>query len=269
MHSRNQPFFHGLFFVLGFGIVFSVLGLSAGLVGRLVPGLLPGIRLAGGVLLLILGLATLGLTGWLAARLNGSQAAMARALARLLNGLNGLIYMDQRLQIPDRRRGYPTSFLTGIAFSAGWAPCLGPLLAAILLLAAELTTFGQAAALMLAYSSGLAIPFLIAAAALGRMSGLLAKLNLHARAISVVSGLFLLFTGWLLVSGRLLDVSASLIYVLGFGFGLEDLLLGGAALSFPLAFLAGALSFFSPCVLPLVPAYLGYMSGISIAGQSR
>ncbi len=100
------------------------------------------------------------------------------------------------------------------------------------------------------------------------MPGVLNRVNRYSRAVSLVSGIFLVFTGGLLLSGQLLDVSASLIYYVGFGFGLEEILLSSTSLSLALAFLAGTLSLFSPCVLPLIPAYLGYMSGVSLAAET-
>ena len=266
---QNQPFKHAIAFVIGFGIVFTLLGISVGVIGQLIPTLLPAIRVLGGILLIAFGLVTVGLTGWISeqirARPSWQDAWIRNQVVRSLDYFNFLVYADRRLQLSTSRGGYFPSFLTGIAFSAGWAPCLGPILAAILLLASEQQTIAQGAFLMLVFTLGLAVPFLITAGALGRMSGTLRKINQHARVISLISGAFLIFTGWLLVSGRLLDVSADLIYYLGFGFGLDEIILGSATISIPLAFLAGILSFFSPCVLPLIPAYIGYMSGKALS----
>lgn len=268
----NEPFKHGVAFVIGFGIVFTLLGISVGVLGQLIPTLLPTIRFLGGLLLIAFGLVTIGLTSWISGQIRArpawQYAWFGGRVMRSLDYFNSLVYADRRLQLNADRRGYFPSFLTGIAFSAGWAPCLGPILAAILLLAAEQQTIAQGAFLMVVFTLGLAVPFLITAGALGRMAEKLRRINQHAKLISLISGVFLIFTGWLLLSGRLLDISTDLIYFLGFGFGLEELILGSATISIPLAFLAGILSFFSPCVLPLIPAYIGFMSGKALVTDS-
>jgi cytochrome c-type biogenesis protein len=270
--KQNQPFKHAIAFVIGFGIVFTFLGISVGVIGRLTPTLLPAIQVLGGILLIAFGLVTVGLTSWISdqirARPSWQDAWLGNQMVRSLDYFNSLVYADRRLQLRTARRGYLSSFLTGIVFSAGWAPCLGPILAAILLLASEQQTIAQGAFLMVVFTLGLAVPFLITAGAMGRLSGTLRKINQNAKVISLISGAFLIFTGWLLVSGRLLDVSTDLIYYLGFGFGLEEIILGSATISIPLAFFAGTLSFFSPCVLPLIPAYLGYMGSKALGSQA-
>ncbi len=270
--KHNQPFKHAIAFVIGFGIVFTFLGISVGVIGRLTPTLLPAIQVLGGILLIAFGLVTVGLTSWISdqirARPSWQDAWLGNQMVRSLDYFNSLVYADRRLQLRTARRGYLSSFLTGIVFSAGWAPCLGPILAAILLLASEQQTIAQGAFLMVVFTLGLAVPFLITAGAMGRLSGTLRKINQNAKVISLISGAFLIFTGWLLVSGRLLDVSTDLIYYLGFGFGLEEIILGSATISIPLAFFAGILSFFSPCVLPLIPAYLGYMGSKALGSQA-
>ncbi len=268
----NKTFKHALAFVFGFGLVFIVLGVSVGVVGRLVPGILPVIQFAGGILLILFGLVFMGIVGWIRDRIQAEASIKESSLGRWSVAALGfamrLIYSDQRARWRPVRRGYTSSFATGVVFSAGWAPCLGPLLAAILLLASEQATVVQGTSLLVIYTAGLAIPFLVTGAALGRMSGLLRSLNQHVRLVSIVSGVFLVLTGWLLLSDRLLDLSTNLVFFFGFGFGLEETLLGAATISYPLAFLAGVLSFFSPCVLPLVPAYLGYMSGTTVLETS-
>ena len=269
---ENKTFKHAVAFVLGFGLVFIVLGISFGVLGRFVPRILPIIQFVGGILLVLFGLVFMGIVGWVRDRIQARASLKGSTLSRWLVAALGfavrLIYSDQRARWRPVRRGYTSSFATGVVFSAGWAPCLGPLLAAILLLASEQATVVQGTSLLIVYSAGLAIPFLVTGAALGKMSSLLRRLNQHARLVSIVSGFFLVLTGWLLLSDRLLDFSTSLVFLFGFGFGLEETLLGAATISYPLALLAGVLSFFSPCVLPLVPAYLGYMSGTTVLETS-
>ena len=270
--KQNQPFKHAVDFVIGFGTVFTLLGISVGVIGKLIPTLLPLIRGLGGLLLTAFGLVAVGMTSWISDRIRAKptwqNTWIGDQTVHSLDYFNSLVYADHRLQLNTTRRGYFSSFLTGIAISAGWAPCLGPILAAILLLASEQNTIAQGAMLMVVFTLGLAVPFLITAGALGRMSGTLRKINQHGKLILLISGAFMISTGWLLVSGRLLDLSTDLIYFLGFGFGLEEIILGSATISIPLAFFAGILSFISPCVLPLIPAYLGFMSSKALGTQT-
>ncbi len=269
---ENKTFKHAVAFVLGFSLVFIVLGVSVGVLGRFVPRILTIVQFVGGILLVLFGLVFMGIVGWVRDRIQAvgslKGSTLGGWLVAALEFAMRLIYSDQRARWRPVRRGYTSSFATGVVFSAGWAPCLGPLLAAILLLVSEQATVVQGTSLLVVYTAGLAIPFLVTGAALGRMSGLLRRLNQHVRLVSIVSGLFLVLIGWLLLSDRLLDLSTNLVFLFGFGFGLEETLLGAATISYPLAFLAGVLSFFSPCVLPLVPAYLGYMSGTTVLETS-
>lgn len=264
---RKHILRHALAFVFGFGVVFVLLGISAGVIGRFVPAVLPTIRFAGGIILVFFGLIVLGFLDWLAERLQAIVQQRGRGWLQLLLSLldrgRYLFYSDRRQQLPSQT-SYPTSVVTGVVFAAGWSPCLGPILSAILLLAAEQQSVAQATSLMIVYTLGLAVPFLVAGVAIDRIAPRLRQLNRHVRLISLFSGLFLIFTGWLLLSGHLLTLSAEIIYRFGLGFRLEETLLGGTAVSFPLAFLAGILSFFSPCVLPLIPAYLGYMGQTAV-----
>ena len=260
---RLTPLRHALAFVIGFGLVFLFLGISAGAIGRLAPAILPVIRTVGGLFLMLFGLTMMGVIGWLSRQLQttsiGEHSPIKRWLIRLLEGTNWVIYQERRIQVNTTQPGYRTSLITGIVFAGGWSPCLGPILSAILLLAAEQQSVVRASGLMLVYTAGLAIPFLLTGAAFSTVAPRLRKLNRYGRIVSLVSGLFLILTGWLLVSDRLIDLSVELIYLFGLGFGLEETLLSATAISVPLALLAGILSFFSPCVLPLFPAYFSYL----------
>jgi cytochrome c-type biogenesis protein len=178
------------------------------------------------------------------------------------------MYTEGRVQARvDRRWGYLSSAVMGIFFSAGWIPCVGPVLSAIYLLASDTKTVGQGAFLLLVYSMGLGLPFLVTGAAFSTATGWLRRINRHLGVVSKVTGLFLIAVGVLLFNDRL-----SLIanwFVSRFGMGLASLEIGDAGLSaavtIPIAFLAGLLSFLSPCVLPLIPAYIGYLSGAAVA----
>jgi cytochrome c-type biogenesis protein len=152
----------------------------------------------------------------------------------------------------------------GVFFSAGWIPCVGPVLAAIYFLASDTQTVGQGALLLAVYSAGLGIPFLLTGAAFGAMTGWLRRINRYQGIISKITGLFLIGVGVLLFMDRLAIIAN--LFVARFGTGLASLEFGGGSsvVTIPIAFLAGVLSFLSPCVLPLIPAYIGYLSGTAV-----
>jgi len=181
------------------------------------------------------------------------------------------IYFGNRTDVFDREfrmdmggkfggeASYGRSFLVGIIFAAGWTPCVGPILSGILLLAAQEQTWLQGAVLLAAYSFGLGIPFLIAGALFSKLTDYLPKFYKWLPTISLISGVLLILIALLLFTDTLSRLSQ-----FGGFFTLEQGLVstsGTSQISVLFAFLGGLVSFLSPCVLPLVPAYLGYLSG--------
>ncbi len=196
-----------------------------------------------------------------------------RAVETALVGL--VLFFGNRTEIFDREmrmdvggRGsvsYGRSALVGVIFAAGWTPCVGPILAGILLLASQTQTVGQGAFLLAAYSAGLGIPFLIAGALFSRLTVYLPRFYRHMPTISLISGLLLLLIGLLMFTDSLSQLAQYGSFLnLEAALGVES----SADISLILAFLGGLLSFLSPCVLPLVPAYLGYLSGAALGGRS-
>lgn len=121
------------------------------------------------------------------------------------------LYADTRTQMqPAKHSGVGGSFLMGVVFSAGWTPCIGPLLGTILTLAASTGNVGQAIPLLTAYSLGLGIPFILTALLLESAQGILRRLQRHMRAIEMASGGFLVLIGVLVASGQLTLLSQSL-----------------------------------------------------------
>ncbi len=115
-----------------------------------------------------------------------------------------LFYMEKRFDLgQNRRRGYVTSFLTGIVFAAGWTPCVGPILASILAMAATEQSIGRGALLLFFYSLGLAVPFLIAGLLFNELGRVLPKIYRYLPTISLVSGLFLAVVGVVIYTGGL------------------------------------------------------------------
>lgn len=178
------------------------------------------------------------------------------------------MYTEGHVQVrADRRWGYLASFAMGIFFSAGWIPCVGPVLSAILFLAGDTQTVAQGALLLLVYSLGLGIPFLITGAALATVTPWLRKMNRYMGIVSKITGILLIFIGVLLLTDQLTMITTRFVGI--FGMGLASLDVGAtAAVTLPIAFIAGLLSFLSPCVLPLIPAYIGYLSGTAVANST-
>ncbi len=282
---RHVVFLHALAFVFGFTAVFTLLGSAVGLLGQNLNFYMRPIQQFGAVLLVVFALVTLGVFRWLANRLRSAvdlqQNPAATALVSFLEFFNALLYTERRvteMHKVNRKWGYLSSALLGVSFSAGWVPCVGPILASIFFLAQDSATAAQGASLLAIYSLGLGIPFLITGAAFSSASTFLRRLNRHAGIVSVISGIFLLYVAYLLWSDSLAMLTTRFYFLNEWVFALEEQVsdasgTGGdiISLSFmaaaPLALIAGLISFISPCVLPLVPAYIGYLSGAAVGGR--
>ena len=215
---------HGLAFVLGFSVVFVLLGLLFSVLGRFLydfSGLLTKI---GGVVVIIFGLHMLGVL-----RIRFLQ-------------------FDLRPQAdPDRKRGYLSSAMMGVFFSAGWSPCVGPILGAILTLALNGGSPLQGATLLGAYSAGLAIPFLLAATQIGWVTTVLRRYGKVSLYVERAMGALLVALGLLLFSGRLATLSN-----LGAFFDLFDEVLVGQLI---------LIALFASLLLGLLPGYLASRRG--------
>ena len=234
-NERLKVFLHALLFVAGFALVFIVgWGGSVTLVGQFFGAYKRIIAQIGGVVVIAFGLATLG-------------------VIRL-----PWFYADTRAEFTGQRGTFGGSALMGIFFAAGWSPCIGATLGAILTMGLSQQTVGQAMWLASGYSLGLGIPFLAMALGLERATGWIKRVSRYRRVIQIASGVFIITIGILLFTNMM-----SLIAIWAFKNGLyvEKFALFAAAPTYFTAILAGLLSFLSPCVLPLVPAYLGYLSG--------
>ena len=173
---RSPVIGQALLFVLGFSVLFILLGTSVGLLGRSLFGAdIPLVRQVAGALVIALGVVTTGVFGPVLDRLT------VRAPMELM---------------PAARSARAVSL--GVLVGIGWTPCIGPVLGAILALGLSSQDVGVAALLLFAYSIGLAVPFLLAAAALPRVKPVLDGLRRHHRAVQVISGLFIMFTGVLI-----------------------------------------------------------------------
>jgi cytochrome c-type biogenesis protein len=233
--ERVKIFLHALLFVLGFSLVFIVgWGGSVTALGQLFGAYKRVIAQIGGVVVIAFGLATLEVIRipW--------------------------FYTDSRAQYTGQRGTYGGSALMGIFFAAGWSPCIGATLGAILTMGLSQQTVGQAMWLASGYSLGLGIPFLAMALGLERASGWIKRMRPYQRYFKIASGIFIIVIGVLLLTNTMTLIA---IWALKNGFYIEKFALFAAAPTYFTAIVAGLLSFLSPCVLPLVPAYLGYLSG--------
>ncbi len=233
--ERLKIFLHALIFVLGFSLVFVIgWGGSVTALGQLFGAYKRVIAQVGGVIVIMFGLATLEVIRipW--------------------------FYADTRTQYTGQRGTYGGSALMGIFFAAGWSPCIGATLGAILTMGLSQQTVGQAMWLSSGYSLGLGIPFLVMALGLERASGWIKRMRPYQKYFRIASGVFIIAIGILLLTNTM-----SLIAIWAFknGYFIESFTTFAAAPTYFTAILAGLLSFLSPCVLPLVPAYLGYLSG--------
>ncbi len=174
---RTSTMIHSIAFVLGFSLVFVGFWASIGLVGNVLHGYSGLMRQIGGVVLILLGLHQVG----------AFQV--------------GFLYRQFRLEPQLAARANPiTSLLVGVAFAAGWTPCIGPILAGIIGLASMSSTVGQGTLLLLVYSLGLGVPFLATGFAIAQASALLSRIKRHMRVIELASGILLIAIGMLMLS---------------------------------------------------------------------
>jgi cytochrome c-type biogenesis protein len=176
--NRWVTFTHGLAFVLGFSLVFVILGVATSAFGSLLYDLRFILAKVGGVVVIIFGLHMIG-----------------------VYRIPFLEYDTRVQQLPDPKWGYLSSALLGVFFSAGWSPCVGPVLGAILTLALNGGSVSQGASLLSAYSAGLAIPFLVAALGVGWVTNTLRKYGKVMRYVEIAMGVVLVIIGIMLFSG--------------------------------------------------------------------
>jgi cytochrome c-type biogenesis protein len=239
----GKLFLNSVFFVLGFSTVFALLGvllqtvLSAA--GYTVQAWLGRI---GGVIIILFGL--------------------------YLVGLIRPSFLEREHRVTLKKRfssAYLTSFVFGAAFAVGWTPCVSAALGAILGLAA--TQPSSAFFLLMAYTLGLGIPFLVAGAFASRAQALINRAGKVLVYLNYAFGAFLVVLGVLVFTSQLnrianFSVVAS-IFPMG-GLSVGSSIAGLSIASLGISALAGLVSFLSPCVLPLVPAFLAYLASLSV-----
>jgi cytochrome c-type biogenesis protein len=168
---------HAAFFVLGFTLIFVALGASATALGGLLRYHRVWLERIGGVLIVLFGLYLLGVFQW------------------------GVLARERRIHLQNKPVGYLGSALVGLAFGAGWSPCIGPILGAVLTYTSATATLGQGMGLLLAYSLGLGIPFLLAALAVDRFIGWFQRYRRFIPLVNRIAGIVLVVVGVLLLTG--------------------------------------------------------------------
>lgn len=264
--ERFSTFLHAVAFVLGMSTIFVVVfGLPTYAAGQALGQYKPLLALLGGIAVIVFAVATMGLVD-----------------IPLLN-------YDTRKQWAGRRDwGYLSSYFMGIFFAAGWSPCIGTTLGAIMTMSYSESTVAQGLLLLAAYSLGLGMPFLLVGLGIDRAVRLLRRVQRYMGTIKIVTGVLLVVVGLIVLNDALpqalrlfgvavrwpdwlsaLSLARFASMAIQNGWYLDPA--GNAVVSptLALAFGAGLLSFLSPCVLPLVPAFVGYLSGRAVQAAAR
>ncbi len=176
---RMQIFLSTLAYVCGFSTVFILLGASATFMGNVVSQYSGIIRIGGGLLIIIFGL---HLTGWIKLP---------------------FLQFEKRVHLNQKPVHLLGVFVIGMAFGAGWSPCIGPLLGSILIIASNQDTLWQGVGLLAVYSAGLAIPFLLISAFIQMVFVFLKKITRYMRYINLAAGVLLILVGISLVTNKL------------------------------------------------------------------
>jgi cytochrome c-type biogenesis protein len=196
---------HALAYVVGFGAVFTILGITATYAAGPLFDYLPFLRQAGGIVLIVLGLNLAGVLripaldrAWRPLEA-GAAASVANATGTLaVQGGEGTgARFADRLggRIVGARGGWAASFGLGAIFAIGWTPCIGVILGGILTLAAAGNGTAQGAILLVAYTAGLGVPFVLIAALYDRAPGLIRPLVRHGQLVSMVGGALVVLIG--------------------------------------------------------------------------
>jgi len=184
--SRRAALIHSLLFVLGFTLIFLAFGATATALGQLLLYQRAWITRIGGLLIIVFGLYMLGV-------FNVSMFSRER-----------------RVHIANKPVGYLGTLLVGVAFGAGWTPCIGPILGSILTYAASSADLARGLWLLLAYSLGLAVPFLLAAVAVERFLDFFGRMKRQMIWITRTSGVLMIVVGVLMITNYFTVLAATL-----------------------------------------------------------
>ncbi len=181
--SRRTALVHGLLFVSGFTLIFLALGATATVLGRLLFLHRVWIARAGGSMLIVFGLYLAGLP-------------RLRALDR-----------ERRMHLADKPIGYLGTVFVGIAFGAGWTPCLGPVLGGILAYTSSIADLRRGLLLLLCYALGLGLPFAVSALMVDRFLGWFQRVRVHLGKVNRIAGALLICVGLLMLTGAFTTIA--------------------------------------------------------------
>lgn len=175
---------NSLAFIAGFTVVFVLFGASATFAGKFLLQYQDILRKVGGILIILFGLYIMGILN--------------------LNFLQS----DKRVHIENKPAGYIGSFLVGMAFAAGWTPCVGPILGSILIYASTTESVGKGMSLLAVYSLGLGLPLFISSLALNTFLTAFKAISKYMRGITIISGIFLILVGIMIFTDYLTLLTA-------------------------------------------------------------
>ncbi len=177
--ARRKIILNTLFFILGFSLIFILLGATATALGTFLIDNLPLFSQIAGVIIIIFGLHMAGVFK-----------------------IKYLLY-EKRIHTQTKPLGFLGSFVVGLAFAFGWTPCIGPILGTILGIAAQKETVWQGIILLTSYSAGLGIPFLITGISISAFYNFFNKIKRHFKKIEIIGGIMLIIVGILMITGSL------------------------------------------------------------------
>ena len=192
--SRRKAFVNTIFFIIGFSILFIASGVFLSTTFDLLGRITRIINIVAGAIIIFLGI-------------------------NFIFDFWKILSFERRFQLKKQPSGKLGTLLFGMAFGAGWSPCIGPILVSILALASTSGEIGKAVLLLSVYSLGLGVPFLLAGAFFSGFMKQMAKIRRHLPAIKIVSGVFLIFIGILILVGRLQRFNA---FLFSFAYRLES-----------------------------------------------
>ena len=176
---RRSVIVSSIMFIIGFSITFIVLGATASALSKAVLTRMPILMKIAGIIIIVFGLHLLGIF-----RINA-------------------LYQDKRMHNVQSQRGALGAMVLGLVFALGWSPCIGPILASILAVASQQETVLQGVFLLVIYSAGLGVPFLLTSLGLNRFLAFYTRFKKHFRALELVSGVLVLGIGFLIFFNRM------------------------------------------------------------------
>ena len=189
---RKATIIHSLLFILGFTIVFTALGITISLVGQFFFAYGNIFRVLGGLFVVFLGLYLMG-------------------IIRL-----PFLDMERKINLSSKPTGMIGTVLVGMVFALGWSPCVGPILAGILVYASQAKTVFQGAMMLMAFSLGLGLPLFLFSLAVNYSLSILKKVEKHLKTIHFICGLFLVLIGIMLITNHLQIFTVWIIEITGY-----------------------------------------------------